>query len=779
MKKSTLFSSFGLIASLLAPLGAMAQTYTSSNGYTLTYTTSGTKATITGGTFETTFTGALDIPAQVTNGATTYNVTSIGRLAFRKNTAITSVTLPQGLVSIQQAAFDSTAIAGEVIIPSTVTTIANYAFRGNTTLNKVTFADTPTLTSLGLDVFQSSVITEIVLPNTLKEIPTNAFRNIKTLTTVTFPTAYTSIGNNAFSNTGITGNITFPSTLKTLGSACFGDTPNLQNVTFPDDSPVTAIPDYAFTNSGLQNLSLPKGLVSIGASAYRNCKKMGEFEVVFPTTLKTIGTNAFAYWRPDASNTQVMFTGRNKVVFPAGSALTTIGSDAFRNGKWTGDIDLPAGITRIEDRTFLRNEQWEGHITLPAGLTYIGANAFELVGSTQALVIPASVTTIGNGAFYQSPFSGITFEAGSQLSSLGTAAFRNCFNLSYLDLSNVTKLVATEASREAATTNNSQYAYMPGYTMVYLPANSTVKAGEENFVVGGTCEKFVVYDADAQGRYYSVADKTYDGNRLWVGESKRITPNAPKPENFSMSRGCDYSIQHAFTAKTATYSGRTFAAEKDKVYTLTLPYPATVPAGLKAYTLNKQIEEGFYFLSVDNGKMEASQPYIIRVVDPTQSLVFGADSEVSVPTTPETLTQTVAAEDGLIFHGTTANIFNAEARNKNYYNLSNKIWYPVKTTSEEWTGPSAQDAANGFKGFIRSLRAFIEVPQGVAPAAQFAMMFDDSNDASVTAIEAIKSSVATGKASIYTVDGRYVGNNLETLPSGSIYIVNGKKIFKF
>lgn len=75
------------------------------------------------------------------------------------------------------------------------------------------------------------------------------------------------------------------------------------------------------------------------------------------------------------------------------------------------------------------------------------------------------------------------------------------------------------------------------------------------------------------------------------------------------------------------------------------------------------------------------------------------------------------------------------------------------------------------------MRAYVEAPQGVSPAAQFAMMFDDSDD--VTAIEAIKSSVTTGKASIYTVDGRYVGNNLETLPSGSIYIVNGKKIFKF
>lgn len=777
MKKSTLFSSFGLIASLLAPLGAMAQTYTSSNGYTLTYTTSSTNATITGGTFETTFTGALEIPAQVTNGATTYNVTSIGKSAFRKNTAITSVKLPEGLIYIEQAAFDSTAITGEVIIPSTVANIGYYVFRGNTALNKVTFTATSKLTSLGADVFQGTALTAIDIPNSLTVIPNNAFRGIKTLTTVTFPTAYTSIGSNAFSDTGITGTIEFPSTLKTLGNACFSNTPNLQNVTFPDNSPVTAIPDYAFANSGLQNLSLPKGLVSIGASAYRNCKKMGEFEVVFPTSLKTIGTNAFAYWRPDAANIQVVFTGRNKVVFPEGSALTTIGSDAFRNGKWTGDINLPAGITRIENNTFLRNEQWEGHITLPAGLTYIGANAFELVGSTQDLVIPASVTTIGNGAFYQSPFSGITFETGSQLSSLGTSAFKNCFNLSYLDLSNVTKLTALEASREASTSNNSQYAYMPNYTVVYLPANSTVKAGEENFVVGGTCEKFVVYDADTQGRYYSAADKTYDGSRLWVGESKRITPNAPKPENFSMSRGCDYPIQHAFTAKTATYSGRTFAAEKDKVYTLTLPYPATVPAGLKAYTLNKKTEHGLYFLSVDNGKMEANQPYIIRVVDPTQSLVFGSDNSVEVPVTTQDIQQTTPAEDGLIFRGTTANIFNAEARNKNYYNLSNKIWYPVRTTSEEWTGPSAQDAANGFKGFIRSMRAYVEAPQGVSPAAQFAMMFDDSDD--VTAIEAIKSSVTTGKASIYTVDGRYVGNNLETLPSGSIYIVNGKKIFKF
>ncbi len=83
--KKTLFT---LIVALLAATGAWAQTTFTDNG--LKYTvTDATTVELTG--YETAPTGALTIPATVTNGGTIYSVTSIGYEAFSNCKALTSV----------------------------------------------------------------------------------------------------------------------------------------------------------------------------------------------------------------------------------------------------------------------------------------------------------------------------------------------------------------------------------------------------------------------------------------------------------------------------------------------------------------------------------------------------------------------------------------------------------------------------------------------------------------------------------------------------------------
>lgn len=661
----------------------------------------------------------------------------------------------------------------QVYTPSDGTYTLNYTVSGsNATITGGTFGSGFT----GSLVIPAQV-TDAGKTYTVTEIKAYAFQKNTSINNLTIPEGLKIIGARAFDTcTKLTGEVRFPSSLTTIGDVCFARTA-IKKVWFPGNSQVTKIPAGCFDDSGLEEFNLPSGLISIGENAFLSCNMMGNQDVVFPASLQTIGRQAFALWRD--VNIIPEFTDRNKLVFPENSQLTSIGESAFRNGKWYGDLNLPIGITRIEAMTFTRNEQWDGHITLPENLEYIGANAFELVGSTQNLEIPAKVIEIGKEAFYNSPFSGISFKPGAQVKTLGTSVFKYCFNMSYLDLSNVTNMQASNASREASTSNPSQYAYMPPYTMVYLPQGSTVKQGEENFVANGICDKFVVYDIDkdSQGaRYFSIKDRAY-GDRQWIGQERRVTPDAPTPENFNMNRGCDYIIQHPFKATTATYTNRDFAKTKDKTYTVCLPYPAKVPAGLRAYKLNKKMEGGFYFLSVDNGQMEANQPYVLRVVNPDASLVFGNESEVQVPQTIAAV-QTETPQDNLIFRGTTGNIFNKEARNHNYHNLSGGIWYPVKTTtSDVWNGTTAQDKANGFQGFIRSLRAYIETPQ--AAGAKLIMMFDDADDAATTSISSVEQSVKAGTARIYTVDGRYAGTDFDSLPAGRIYIISGKKVYKF
>ena len=51
------------------------------------------------------YSGTVDIPETVTYGGVTYDVTKIGKYAFRDCTSLTSVTIPSSLTSIDSYAF--------------------------------------------------------------------------------------------------------------------------------------------------------------------------------------------------------------------------------------------------------------------------------------------------------------------------------------------------------------------------------------------------------------------------------------------------------------------------------------------------------------------------------------------------------------------------------------------------------------------------------------------------------------------------------------------------
>ena len=72
------------------------------------------------------YTGDIVIPAQVEYESKTYNVTGIADKAFRK-ASITSISLPEGLVTIGEEAFYKSNIA-EITVPNSVTTLGPQSF---------------------------------------------------------------------------------------------------------------------------------------------------------------------------------------------------------------------------------------------------------------------------------------------------------------------------------------------------------------------------------------------------------------------------------------------------------------------------------------------------------------------------------------------------------------------------------------------------------------------------------------------------------------------------
>ena len=118
-----------------------------------------------------TYTGDITIPAQVTHDGKTYNVTGIGNYAFRY-ADITSITLPEGLVSIGEEAIYKTQIT-EITLPNSLTTTGTYAVGYNSNLEKITVGSNAAAQKWGKWVFwrASGAYEVYMICDTKPEVP--------------------------------------------------------------------------------------------------------------------------------------------------------------------------------------------------------------------------------------------------------------------------------------------------------------------------------------------------------------------------------------------------------------------------------------------------------------------------------------------------------------------------------------------------------------------------------------------------------------------------------
>ena len=166
------------------------------------------------------------------------SVTSIGPKAFYEK-QLTSVKVPDGLVSIKRSAFYGNKLTS-FIIPDSVTSIEQGAFAHNQ-------------------------LTCINIPNNLVTIGLGAFYNNQ-LSTVVIPDSVISIGQSAFSSNRLT-SVTISNNLTEIEDKVFYNN-FLANVTIPDG--VVSIGKFAFKNNQLTKVSIPQTVAMIGPRAFSN-----------------------------------------------------------------------------------------------------------------------------------------------------------------------------------------------------------------------------------------------------------------------------------------------------------------------------------------------------------------------------------------------------------------------------------------------------------------------------------------------------------------------------
>ena len=130
-----------------------------------------------------------------------------------------------------------------------------------------------------------------------------------------------------------------------------------------------------------------------------------------------------------------------KIKFKENSQLKSIGQ-AFYDCFSLHSITIPASVESIGEGAFSQCKQLET-VTFEKGsqLKSIGNNAFVNCISLKTITIPISVTIIGDYAFSKCKnLKIVTFEEGSKLESIGDYAFKDCKNLTYININQERKI---------------------------------------------------------------------------------------------------------------------------------------------------------------------------------------------------------------------------------------------------------------------------------------------------------------------------------------------------
>ncbi len=363
-------------------------------------------------------------------------------------------------VSISSHTFSND--TGTITFAGEVTTIGGGAFYGCTGLISLTIPNS--VTAIGNYAFdECSGLTSITIPNSVTTIGEYAFRDCSSLTEVTIPSSVTTIGVRAFSGCSGLTSVTIPNSVTTIGdyafdgcsslttpiynANCFAFMPTSYTGAYTIPEGIKQVSAKAFSNcSGLTSITIPNSVKWIGWWAFSYCSSLTS--VTIGNSVTTIGGNTF-YRCSNLTKTNYTGTieGWCKISFENSSANPiSYSSNLYINDVDVKDLVIPSSVTTIGDYAFGGCSSFTS-ITLPNSVTTIGDYAFSSCTGLTSITIPNSVTTIGDAAF--AGCSGLTSATiGNSVTSIGMAAFQGCTKLTLVNIPNSVTTIGRAAFAE-------------------------------------------------------------------------------------------------------------------------------------------------------------------------------------------------------------------------------------------------------------------------------------------------------------------------------------------
>ncbi len=376
-------------------------------------------------------------------------------------TALTEIVIPEGIVSIGDAAFSNCTALEKVNIPEGVTYIGENAFASNTAL------------------------TEITIPESVTVIGDNAFRECTQVTKLTISNGVTDIGVGAFSNcTGLT-EVTIPGSVKKIGHYAFYFCKGLKTVVIQEG--VTDVGRYAFAHCrNLNGIFLPQSVATIQNSAFFDKDSGIKREVFYPgtqaqkeqMTIEAYNDGiAIAQWHYEVED--MAFAGQDCYYCPECDTCF-----------------LPDGEKALATVTFLN---WDGTVLFQGPFSF-----------NQEVTLPATPTKPADNT-YTYTFKGWDREV---VNCLGNATYEAVFEREYIDYT------VTFRYEDGTVIATDTYHY--GETVIAPETPEIPDTLEKNYIFVGwdkdvvPCAGSTVYTAVFATEYidYTVTFRYEDGTEL-------------------------------------------------------------------------------------------------------------------------------------------------------------------------------------------------------------------------------------------------------------------------
>ncbi len=344
--------------------------------------------------------------ASMTSVTLSSKLTTIPDRAFNSCPNLREITIPDSVTKIETYAFNSCSSLTTITIPKNVEYIGKQAFWGSALTNVTIEGNSLTEIDDLAFAFCESLKT-INIPSSIETIGEQAFQHCGVLKTTGLETGtsnLTSIGTEAFSSTMIK-SISIPSTCTDINKNAFTRCSKLQEINVDEENSKYSSEDGILYDKNKETLYLypaaktgssyttPSGLKTINSYAFEKNQRLRD--VTINDGVETIGRSAF------------QGAGVETVTMP--DSVTSIGELAFYDSKSLSEINLSNSLEEIPDYIFYNCSSLSA-VEIPASVKKIGSNILSGCESLEKVTIKSpELTSISSSAFSGTP-DGVEFD---------------------------------------------------------------------------------------------------------------------------------------------------------------------------------------------------------------------------------------------------------------------------------------------------------------------------------------------------------------------------------